>query len=50
MLLERSPETLVFYTIIMGITYLSVFLMQIEQDLRKTGGPLRGTVCLLEGI
>ena len=34
----------------MGITDLSVFLTQIGQDLRKTGSPLRGTVCLLEGI
>ena len=34
----------------MGITELRVFLTQIGQDLRKTGGPLRGTVCLLERI
>ena len=41
---------MVFYIVIMGITKLSVFLTRIGQDLRKTGGPLRGTVCLLEGI
>ena len=29
---------------------MSSFLMQIRQDLRKTGGPLRGIVCLLEEI
>ena len=36
--------------VIMGITKLSVFLTWIEQDLRRTKGPLRGIVCLLEGI
>ena len=41
---------MVFYTIIMGIIDLSVSRMQIGQDLRKTGGPLWVTVCLLEGI
>ena len=41
---------MVFYTVIMGITELGVFLTQIGQDLRKTRGPLRGTVCLLKGI
>ena len=41
---------MVFYTVIMVITELSAFLTQIGQDLRKTGGPLRGTVCLFEGI
>ena len=41
---------MVFYTIIMGITELSAFLTQIRHDLRKTRGPLRGTVCLLEEI
>ena len=41
---------MVFYIVIMGITELSVFLTQIEQDLRRLRGPLRGTVCLLEGI
>ena len=41
---------MVFYTIIMSITELNVFLTHIRQDLRRTGGPLRGTVCLLEGI
>ena len=41
---------MVLYTVIMGITELSAFLTHIEQDLRKTRGPLRGTVCLLEGI
>ena len=40
---------MVFYTVIMGITELSAFLTRIGQDLRKTRGPLRGTVCLLEG-
>ena len=41
---------MVFYTVIMGITELSAFVTQIGQDLRKTRGPFRGTVCLLEGI
>ena len=41
---------MVFYTVIMGIIDLSVSRMQIGQDLRKTEGPLRVTVCLLEGI
>ena len=41
---------MVFYTIIMGIIDLSVSLMLIGQDLRRTRGPLQGTVCLLEGI
>ena len=41
---------MVFYTIIMDIIDLSVSRMQIGQDLRKTKGPLRVTVCLLEGI
>ena len=41
---------MVFYTVIMGITDLSVSRMQIRQVLRKTEGPLRVTVCLLEGI
>ena len=41
---------MVFYTVIMGITELSAFMTQSGQDLRKTGGPLRDTVCLLEGI
>ena len=41
---------MVFYTVIMGIIELRAFLMQIGRDLRKTGGPLRGTMCLLEGI
>ena len=41
---------MVFYTIIMGITELSSFLTQIGLDLRKTKGPLRSTVYLLEGI
>ena len=35
---------MVFYTVIMGITKLSVFLTQIGQDLRKTRGPFRDTV------
>ena len=41
---------MVFYTLIIGIIYLSVSRMQIGQDLSKTDGPLRVTVCLLEGI
>ena len=41
---------MVLYTVIMGITNLSVSRMLIGQDLRRTGGPLQGTVCLLEGI
>ena len=41
---------MVFYTVIMGIIDFSVSLMLIKQDLRRTGGPLRGTLCLLEGI
>ena len=41
---------MVFYTVIMDIIHLSVSRMQIGQDLRKTEGPLRVTVCLLEGI
>ena len=41
---------MVFYTVIMGITELSAFLTQIRHNIWKTGGPLRGTVCLLEGI
>ena len=41
---------MVFYTVIMSITEFSAFLTQIGQDLRKIGGPLQGTVCLLEGI
>ena len=41
---------MVFYIVIMGIIDLSVSRMQIEQDLRKTEGPLRVTMCLLERI
>ena len=41
---------MVFYTVIMGIIDLRVSWMQIGQDLRKTEGPLRVIVCLLEGI
>ena len=48
-LLERSPGTW-FYTIIMDIIDLSVSRMQIRQNLRKTEGLLRVTMCLLEGI
>ena len=40
---------MVFCTVIMSIIELSAFLTQIWQDQRK-GGPLRGTVCLLEEI
>ena len=35
---------MVFYTVILGIIELSAFLMQIGEDLRRTRGPLRGTV------
>ena len=41
---------MVFYTVIMGIIDLSVLGMLIGHDLRRIGGPLQGTVCLLEGI
>ena len=41
---------MVFYTVIIDITELSAFLTQIRHDLRKTKCPLRGIVCLLEGI
>ena len=41
---------MIFYTVIIGIIDLSVSQMLIGQDLRRTGGPLRGTMCLLEGI
>ena len=41
---------MVFYTVITSITELSAFPTQIRQDLRNIGGPLRGTVYLLEGI
>ena len=41
---------MVFYIVILGIIDLSVSLMLIGRDLRRTGGPLRGTVCLLEGF
>ena len=41
---------MVFYTIIIGIIDLSVSRMLIGQDLRRTRGPLRGTLRLLEGI
>ena len=37
---------MVFYTVIMGIIDLSVSRMQIGQNLRKTEGPLRVTVCV----
>ena len=46
----ERPWDVVFYTVIMGITELSAFLTQSGQDLRKTGGPLRDTMCLLKGI
>ena len=39
---------MVFYTVIMGIIDLSVSQMLIKNDLRRTRGPLQGTVCLLE--
>ena len=41
---------MVLYTVIMGIINLIVSQMLIRQDLRRTGCPLQGTVCLLEGI
>ena len=41
---------MVFYTVIMSIILLSVSRMLIRQDLMWTGGPLQGTVYLLEGI
>ena len=41
---------MVFYTTIIGIIDLSVSRMQIGKDLRKTEGPLRVTMCLLERI
>ena len=41
---------MIFYTVTMDITKLSAFLTQIRQDLRRTGGPFQGTVCLFEGI
>ena len=40
---------MVFYIVIMGIIDLSVSWMQIRQNLRKTEGLFRVTVCLLEG-
>ena len=46
----KGARDMVFYTVIMDIIDLSVSWMQIRQDLRKTEGPLRVTVCLLEGI
>ena len=41
---------MVFYTVIMSIIDLSVSRLSIRQDLRRTGGPLRLTMSLLEGI
>ena len=41
---------MVFYIVIMGIIDLSVSLMLIGQDLRRTRGQLQVTVSLLEGI
>ena len=41
---------MVFYIVIMGIIDLSVSRILIRQVLRRTGGPLRVTVCLLEEI
>ena len=38
---------MVFYTVIMGIIDLSVSRILIGQDLRRIGGPLRHTMCLL---
>ena len=41
---------MVLYTVIMGITDLSVSRMLIRQDIRRTRGPLQGIMCLLKGI
>ena len=41
---------MVLYTVIIGMIDLSVSRMLIEQDLRRTGGPLQDIVCLFEGI
>ena len=41
---------MIFYTVIMDIIDLTVSRMLIGQDLRRTGGPLKGIMCLLEGI
>ena len=41
---------MVFYTVIMGIIDLIFSRMLIGQDLRRTGGPLQGTIFLLEKI
>ena len=41
---------MVLYIVIMDIIDLSVLRMLIGQDLRRTRGSLRVTVCLLEGI
>ena len=48
--LEGTLGCVVFYTVIMGIIDLSVSRMLIGQDLRRTGGPLQGIVCLLKKI
>ena len=47
--LKEAPRRGI-YTTIMGIIDLSVSQMLIGQDLRRTGGPLWGTLCLLKGI
>ena len=41
---------MIFYTIIMSIINLSVSLMVIGQDLKRTKSPLQVTVSLLERI
>ena len=41
---------MIFCTVIMGIIDLDVSRMQIRQNLRKTKGPLRVIMCLLEEI
>ena len=46
----KGARDMVFYIVIMGIIDSSVSRMLIGQYLRRTGGPLRGTVCLLKGI
>ena len=47
---SKGAPDVVFYTVIIAIVDLSVSQMQIGQDLRKTDGPLRVTMCLLEEI
>ena len=46
----KGAWDVVFYIVIMDIIDLSVSWMLIRMDLRRTGGPLRVIVCLLEEI